>query len=90
MATLRSLSEGGWCAPDTELIMEDARSLREAMWRIARLARDGAEVVDARIEVEALDGRAEAVEVREALEQVQALRLGINKELDAYRERHAR
>jgi hypothetical protein len=53
---------------DRELILEDARSIQDAMWRIAQLAQDAAETLDARIEDEDLDGRAEAAEVREALE----------------------
>jgi hypothetical protein len=53
--------------PDPELILEDARSIRDAMWRMAQLAQDAAETLDARLEDEDLDGSAEA------LEQVQAL-----------------
>ena len=53
---------------DRELILEDARTIRDAMWRIAQLAQDAAETLDARLEDEDLDGRAEAAEVREALE----------------------
>jgi hypothetical protein len=52
--------------PDPELL-EDARSAREGMWRMARLAQDAAETLDARIEDEDLNGKVEAVEVREAL-----------------------
>jgi hypothetical protein len=44
----------------------------------------------ARIKDEDLDGRAEAEELREALERVQAITLEISEGLDAYQERHAR
>jgi hypothetical protein len=53
--------------PDPELL-EDARSIREALWRMTRLAHNAAETLDARIEDADLDGLAEVVEVREALE----------------------
>jgi hypothetical protein len=55
---------------DRELMLEDARSICEGLWRIARLAQDAAELLDSRIEEEALDGQAEVVEVREALERL--------------------
>jgi hypothetical protein len=55
---------------DPELILEDARSLRDGMWRIDQLARDVAERLDERIEAETLDSRAEAEYVREALERM--------------------
>jgi hypothetical protein len=55
---------------------------------MVRLAQDSAETLDSRIEDEDLDGRTEAVEVREALERVQAISLEISEELDAYQERH--
>ena len=45
-------------------------------FRIAQLAQDGAESLEARIEDEDLDGLAEAIEVSEGL--------------DAYQQRHAR
>ena len=57
---------------------------------MARLARDAAEALDDRIEDEDLDGQVETEELREALEQVQALRLEEGEELDAYQRRHAR
>jgi hypothetical protein len=57
---------------------------------MARLAQDAAEALDARIEGEDLDGLAEAIEVREALERVQNLSLDVSEELDAYQGRHAR
>jgi hypothetical protein len=70
--------------PDPELILEDARSIRDAMWRMAQLAQDAAETLDARLEDEDLDGSAEA------LEQVQALSLEVSEEVDAYQDGHAR
>jgi hypothetical protein len=73
-----------------ELILEDARSIREGLWRMARLTQDAAETLDARIEDEDLDGRAEAVEVRGALERVHTLSPEVNEEVDAYQRRYAR
>ena len=75
---------------DHELILEDARSIRDAMWRMAQLAQDAAEVLDVRIEDENLDGLTEAVEVREALERLQALSFEVCEELDSYQRRQAR
>ena len=74
---------------DRELILEDARSIREGLWRMAQLAQDAAESLDVRIEDEDLDGKEEAVEVREALERLQALSLEVSEELDAYQQRYA-
>ena len=51
---------------------------------MAQLTQDAAEVLDVNLEVEDLDGMAEAVEVREALERVQALNVEFSEELDAY------
>jgi hypothetical protein len=48
---------------DRELILEDDRSIQEEPWRIAQLAQDAAEALDARIEDENL----------EVLERVQSL-----------------
>jgi hypothetical protein len=73
---------------DRELMLEDARSIREGLWRIARPAQDAAESLDGRIEDEDLDGMAEAVEVREVLEKVQDVILEVSEELDAYQNRH--
>jgi hypothetical protein len=56
---------------------------------MAQLAQDAAETLGARIEAEDLDGRSEAVEVREALERLQVLSLEVSEELDAYQDRHA-
>lgn len=70
--------------------MEDARSTREGLWRMARYAQDATESLDSRIEDEILDGLAEAGEVREALERLQALSLEVSEELGAYQQRHAR
>ena len=53
--------------PNPELRLEDTRSLREGLWRMAQFAQDAAETLDERIEDGDLDGLAEAVEVREAL-----------------------
>ncbi len=74
---------------DPELIFEDARSISYGLWRMARLTQDAAELLDDRIEDEDLDGEAEAVEVREALERLQALSLEVSEELDGYQQRHA-
>jgi hypothetical protein len=52
---------------ERELMLEDARSISEGLWCIARLAQDAAESLDGRIEDEDLTVMAEAVEVREAL-----------------------
>jgi hypothetical protein len=73
---------------DRKLILEDARSIREGLWRMARLAQDAAESLDARIEDENLDGKEEAVEVREALEHLQTLSLEVSEGIDAYQQRH--
>jgi hypothetical protein len=73
---------------DRELILEDARPIREWLWRMDRLARDAAESLDARIEDEDLNGKAEAVEVREALEGLQVLSLEVSEGIDAYQQRH--
>jgi hypothetical protein len=75
---------------DRDLMLEDARSIREGLWRMAQYAQDAAETLDARIEDEDLDGRTETVEVREALERVQAISLEVSEELDAYQQRYAR
>ena len=75
---------------ERELMLEDAQSISEGLWRIARLAQETAELLDERIEDENLTGMAEAVEVREALENVQNLSVEVSEELDAYQDRHAR
>ena len=75
---------------DRELMLEDARSISQGIWRVARLAQDAAEALDSRIEEEDLDGLAEAVEVSEALERLQAISIEVSEELDAYQQRHAR
>jgi len=71
-------------------MLEDACSIRERLWRMAQLTQDAAETLATRIEDEDLDGRAEVVEVREALERLQVLSLGVSEELDAYQQRYAR
>jgi hypothetical protein len=76
--------------PDPDLMLEDARSISEGLWCMTRLAQDAAESLDSRIEQEDLNGMAEAVEVREALERLQALSLEVSEELDAYQNRYAR
>jgi phosphate uptake regulator len=76
--------------PNPELRLEDARSLREGLWRMAQLVQDAAETLDERIEDENMDGATEAEELREALERVQSLSLEISEELDAYQDQHAR
>ena len=73
---------------DRELILEDACSISEGLGRMARLAQEAADALDARIEEEDLDGVSEAVEVREALDRVQTLSIEISEELDAYQNRH--
>ena len=59
------------------------------MRRVVRYAVEATEALDARIEAEDLDGKAEAVELREALERVQNPSLEVSEELDAYKDRHA-
>jgi hypothetical protein len=81
--------EGGVSVqPDPDLILEDACSVREGLWRIAQLARDAAEALDARIE-EDLDGQTEATDVCETLEGVHTLSLEVSEALDAYQNKHA-
>ena len=72
-----------------ELILEDARCIGQGLWRMAHLAQDAAESLDARIDDEDLDGLAEAVEVREGLERLQAISIEDNEDLDAYQQRYA-
>jgi len=60
------------------------------LWRKACCSQRRRRGAGARIEDEDLDGRAEAEELREALERVQAITLEISEGLDAYQERHAR
>jgi hypothetical protein len=73
-----------------ELMLEDIRSISEGLRRMARYHQDAAESLAARMESEDLDGRAEAMEVREALEQVQDISLEVSEELDTYQQRQAR
>ena len=49
-----------------------------------------AESLDERIEDENLSVMEEAIEVREALERLQALSIEVSEELDAYQQRYAR
>jgi hypothetical protein len=76
--------------PNPELRLEEARSLREGVWRIAQLAQNAAEKLDTKIEDETLDGNTEDEELREALGLVQALSLENSEELDAYQNKYAR
>jgi len=52
---------------EPELLLEDASHLRGAMRHMVRYASDATDALDGRIEDEDLDGKTEAVEVREAL-----------------------
>jgi hypothetical protein len=63
-------------------MLEDARSIREGLWRMARCAQDATDSLDARIEDEDLDG------MEEAVERVQTLSIEISEQLDAYQTRH--
>jgi hypothetical protein len=56
---------------------------------MVRYASDATDALDARIEDEGLDGRTEAVQLRESLDRVQNLSLEISEELNAYQDRHA-
>jgi hypothetical protein len=47
---------------DRELMLEDARSISERLWGMARIAKEAAESLDRRIKNEDLDGMADAVE----------------------------
>jgi hypothetical protein len=73
---------------ERELMLEDARSISEGLWRIAQLAQDAAESLDGRIEDKHMSGMAEVLEMREALERVQTLSIEISEVLDAYQTRH--
>ena len=75
---------------DRELMLKDARSIREGLWRMARYAQEAAESLNLRMEQETLDGRAQAMEVREALEQLHTLSLEVSEDLDVYQDRHGR
>ena len=55
-----------------------------------RYVSDATEKLKERIDAKDLNGEVETVELREALEQVQAISLEIGEELDAYQSRHAR
>src|SRR5687767_3105920 len=92
MVATRSLPKGGEGVESRgrELMMEDARSIREGLWLIARYAQEAAELMDERIDAEELDGSTEVGEVQEILERVRALSLELSEELDAYQNRPAR
>ena len=70
----RSLPKGGeGVDSERELMLEDARSIREGMCRMAQLAQDATDSLDVQIEDEDLTGMGEAIQVREALERLRAL-----------------
>ena len=75
---------------ERELMLEDARSVSEGLWRMAHLPQDAAESLDARVKNEDLTVMAVAVEVREVLERLQALSIEVSEEIDAYQNRHTR
>jgi hypothetical protein len=91
MVAMGSQPEGGeGLDSERELMLEDARSVLDGLWSMARLAQETAESLDGRIEEEDLNGMVEAVEVREVLERVQTLNLEVSEEIDAYQQRHTR
>jgi hypothetical protein len=55
MPTTRSHEGGEGVESDRELIVEDARSIREVLWTIARYAQEAAELMDERTDAEELD-----------------------------------
>jgi hypothetical protein len=62
MVAMGSQPKGGeGVDSERELILEDARSISQGLWRMARLAQDAATSLDGRIEDEDLDGLSEAV-----------------------------
>jgi hypothetical protein len=67
--------------PEAELILEDTTSLLDAMRRMVGYASDATEALEARIEDENPDGRTEAEELREALEQVNYLSFEISESM---------
>jgi hypothetical protein len=71
-------------------MLEDAHSMSEGLWRMAQLAQDAAEALDARIEDENLDVRLEAMEVPQVLKRLRTLSIEVGEELDAYQKRHTR
>jgi hypothetical protein len=91
MVERRSQPKGGeGVDSERELMLEDARSISEGLWRMAHLAQDAAETLHARIEDEDLTGMVKAVEVREVLERLQDLSLDVSEEIDDYQQRHGR
>ena len=82
LVAMGSQPEGGaGVDSDRELMLEDARSISQGLWRMVRLAQDAAESPDRRIEEEDLNGIEEAVEVRAALACLQALSVEISENL---------
>ena len=69
--------------------LEDISSIRDAMRQIGLEAQAVVEFLDARIEVEHLDGSTEAEDVRSVLELIQSLTLEASEDLDAYQRRHS-
>jgi hypothetical protein len=79
MPMTRSLPREEGVGSSPELRLEDARSVRDGLWRMAQLVRDAAETLHAGIDDEDPDGEAEALEVWEVLERVQALSLEVSR-----------
>jgi hypothetical protein len=73
---------------DRELILDDASSLWEGLQRMVHYAQEAATLMNARIEEENRDGKIEVVEVREAIERVQALSLELSEDVDADQNLH--
>ena len=69
--------------------LEDISSIRDAMRQISQEASAAADLVDAKIVDERLDGRTEAEEVRTILELIHSLSLDVSEHLDAYQERYS-
>ena len=69
--------------------LEDITSISDAMRQISQEAEAVVELLDMRIEVEHLDGRTEAEDVRSVLEVIQSLSLEVSEKIDAYQNRHA-
>jgi len=56
--------------PDLKLLLEDATSILEAIRRVVRYASDATEALEVKVEDGHLDGKTEAVELREAPERL--------------------
>jgi hypothetical protein len=68
------------CNPTANSSWRTTASIREGLWRMAELAQDAAEALEARIEDEDLDGRTQTVEVCETVKRLQALSLEVSEE----------